>query len=209
MHLLEALLALHAATGDGAYLDRAQRLGKLGRERLYRSDHGALPEYFADALGPLPDEIGTVIEPGHQFEWSYLLADLADRSGTHDPVAETLRATGEVYGVDPASGMIYEELYLDGRPRKTSSRLWTHTERLKASLKRFAATGDSAASAAACQAFGMIMAYRLPENPALWAERRTPEGGFVDQTVPASSLYHITFALSELIAAGERVDGGS
>lgn len=209
MHLLEALLALHAATGDDAYLRRAQRLGTLARERLYRADHCALPEYFADDFGPYPDEIGEVIEPGHQFEWSYLLAELAERSDAVDPVAETLRVTGEVYGVDHASGMIHEELNLDGRARKTSSRLWTHTERLKASLKRFARTGDAAASAAACQAFEMIMAYRLPENSALWSERRTPEGGFVDQTVPASSLYHITFALSELIAAGEPVDGGA
>jgi mannose-6-phosphate isomerase len=207
MHLLEALLALHTATGDSFYLERAARLGVLGRERLYRADYRALPEYFADDLGPYPDEIGAVIEPGHQFEWSYLLADLAERSGAQDPIAEKLRVTGEVYGVDPATGMIHDELYLDSRPRKTSSRLWTHTERLKANLKRFAATGDAAAAAAACQAFEMMMAYRLPENAALWAERRTPEGAFMDQTVPASSLYHITFALSELIAAGERNDG--
>ncbi|WP_338419567.1 HAD-IIIA family hydrolase [Sphingomonas suaedae] len=207
MHLLEALLALHAATDEDAHLHRAQRLGTLARERLYRPDHCALPEYFADDLGPFPGETGEVIEPGHQFEWCYLLGELAERSGAVDPVAEALRATGEIYGVDHATGMVHEEVYLDGRSRKTSSRLWTHTERLKASLKRFARTGDPAASAAACQAFEMMMSYRLPENPALWSERRTAEGGFVDQAVPASSLYHITFALSELIAAGERLDG--
>lgn len=199
MHLLEAFLALHSATGDDSYLDRVSRLSAIARGRLYRPDYRALPEYFADDFSPYPGELGSIIEPGHQFEWSYLLADVAQRTGTYDPAAEALRVTAEVYGVESNSGKIFEEVYLDGRPRKTSSRLWTHAERLKASLKRFVATGDNIASAAACQAFEAIMSYLLPNKPALWAELKSPEGALIEQPVRASSLYHITFAFSELI----------
>lgn len=209
MHLLEAFLALHSATGEHRHLLRAKEFGMQMRERLYRSDYKAIPEYFASDFSPFPGDLGGVIEPGHQFEWSYLFADLDERLGAYDPTAEELRVTGEVYGVSQPSGMIHAELYIDGRPRKTCSRLWSHAERLKASTKRFTKTGDISALSAARQALEMMMSYRLPENLALWAEWRTEQGRYLDQPVRASSLYHITFALSELITAADQAQNES
>lgn len=198
MHWFEAQLALHEASGLRVYLDRAGAIAALLKTRLFDDYHGALPEYFDDDWRALPGEDGRIVEPGHAFEWSWLLhrwnalggEDLSD-------IAERLRVHGELYGVD-ASGAIYDELYIEGPPRTRTSRLWPHTERIKASLACYERTRDPNAARAAIQAFDMLMQYCDTPTSGLWRDRRLPDGGFVDEPAPASSFYHIMMALFEL-----------
>lgn len=204
MHLFEALLALKEATGRQVYLDRANALAALFRDKLFDTQHGALREYFDDAWRPMADETGRIAEPGHHFEWSWLLhrwhslggGDLAE-------TAERLRVYGERYGVDPTTGAVYDEIWIDGRPRTTSSRLWPHTERLKASLARFERTRDPAAASAASGAFDTLMRYCAVPRRGLWRDRLNPDGSFVDEAAPASSFYHIMFAFFQLLEAAD------
>src|SRR3546814_14289476 len=71
MHLLEACLALHEATKETAYLDRAGLLLDLFRDRFLVT--GSLREFFTDDLRPAPGDAGRIVEPGHHFEWVWLL----------------------------------------------------------------------------------------------------------------------------------------
>ncbi|MGH6952029.1 MAG: AGE family epimerase/isomerase, partial [Vitreimonas sp.] len=206
MHLFEALLALHEASGKREHLERANAIGALFAEKLFDLRHGALPEYFDDSWRPQDERI---CEPGHHFEWAWLL-DRWRRLGGGDlsAEAERLRVHGEVYGVELRSGAIYDEVFADGRPRSKTSRLWPHTERIKANVARFARTRDVAAADAAVEAFDMLMRYCDTPIPGLWRDRRMPDGSFVEEAAPASSFYHVVLALSELIRVADELELG-
>ncbi|MBX9747196.1 MAG: HAD-IIIA family hydrolase [Hyphomonadaceae bacterium] len=198
MHWLEANLALHEASGARMALDRAGAMAALFEHKLFDAYYGVLPELFDDAWRPLPDERGLVVEPGHAFEWSWLLHRWAALGGGDLGVqAERLRVHGELYGV-ARDGAIHDEVYIDGRPRTTTSRLWPHTERIKANAVRFEQTRDDDAAAATVQAFDMLMHYCDTPTPGLWRDKRCANGRFTEEPAPASSLYHIVMALFEL-----------
>jgi mannose-6-phosphate isomerase len=198
MHMFEAALSLHEVSG--AHLERTSALARLFQTKLFDTRFGALPEYFDDAWRPLAGDEGRICEPGHQFEWSWLLYRWhALGGGDLDVAAERLRMHGETHGVDPAGGAVYDEVYIDGRVRTPASRLWPHTERLKANLHRFERTDDHAAAEAALQAFDMVMRYCDTPVRGLWRDRRSADGSFAEQPAPASSFYHIIFAFDELI----------
>src|SRR5262249_19171182 len=92
MHLLEALLALNAATHEKNWLRRAGALIDLFKTRFTDSTTGALAEYFGPDWSPAPGSEGRLREPGHQFEWVWLLFEYVRAS--HDdsviPYAERL-----------------------------------------------------------------------------------------------------------------------
>jgi mannose-6-phosphate isomerase len=197
MHLLEAFLALHAATGEATDLARAERIARLFMSRLLTApDH--IPEAF-DADWRCIAADGAA--PGHQFEWAWLLDRLrraggADRSAT----VRRLAAYGERYGVDQ-DGFAVDEIWLDGSVKSPEARLWPQTERLKAALLRL---DDEPASQAVQQATAALNAYLDVPNPGTWRDVRLAHGGgWSDGPAPASSAYHIVSALQVLIEAAE------
>jgi mannose-6-phosphate isomerase len=104
MHLLEALLSFYETTGDALHLERAGDLAQLFRSRLFDDEHGALPEFYDEKWRPMSDHLGRVVEPGHHFEWCWLLHRwhaLGGKDFTAE--AERLRAHAEAHGLD-ASG---------------------------------------------------------------------------------------------------------
>jgi D-glycero-D-manno-heptose 1,7-bisphosphate phosphatase len=207
MHVFEALLSLFEASGERKHLDRASAIARLFRERFFDAQHGALPEYFDEALRPVAGLEGQICEPGHEFEWSWLLHRWA-RLGGGDmgDIAERLRVHAEVYGLEPLSGFIFDELYVDGRVRTASSRLWPHTERLKANLARHERTRDPNAAKAALQAFDVVMDFCAAPTPGVWRERRDAHGVYLPEDAPASSLYHIMFGMYELVRVTDSLD---
>ncbi len=206
MHLFEALLAFYDVTGNTLHFERASALGRLFRDRLFDRTHGALAEYYDEAWRPMSDAVGRIVEPGHHFEWCWLLARWRALGGEDlSGEAERLRRHAETHGV-AANGAVYDQLAIDGRPLQTTSRLWPHTERLKASLARFEATGDAEAARAALAANDMLRAYCNTPTPGLWYDLFTADAGFKAEPARASSFYHIMVALSELIRVAEAAD---
>lgn len=202
MHLFEALLALHEATGDVRHLRRADAIRTLVLARMIDQERGALREYFTADWAPAPGVEGHIAEPGHMFEWCWLLHRHAARANiAPPPAAEALRRFAETHGVDAARGLVYDEIDIDGRPRRQTSRLWPHTERLKAHCVRYRLANDRDAAAAACAAFDMLWRYLETPIPGLWWDRRTESGALVAEAAPASSFYHIAWALFELADA--------
>ena len=189
MHLLEALLAAHAAFGDAIFLARAQALVDLFATRLFDAQTGALPEYFDERLSPLRDDGRFLVEPGHHCEWVWLLHQ-ANTLGVRLPrdASARLMAFTDRYGIDPAHGALVDELGSDGTVRAAGSRLWPQTERLRAEFLR-----PDASAARQLQAVRALAAYLRPDG--LWHERRLADGAFADVPAPASSLYHLTGAV--------------
>jgi mannose-6-phosphate isomerase len=207
MHVFEALLSLFEASGERKHLDRASAIAHLFRDRFFDPQHGALPEYFDEAWRPVAGEQGKICEPGHQFEWSWLLHRWNSLGGGDmDDIAERLRVHAEIYGLDHDTGFIFDELFVDGRVRTASSRLWPHTERLKANLARYERTRDPNAAKAASQAFDVVMDFCAAPAAGVWRERRDALGAYIAEDAPASSLYHIMFGMHELIRVVETLD---
>jgi mannose-6-phosphate isomerase len=189
MHLLEALLFLERTAPGHGYIDRAAGLVDLS-ERHFCSG-GVLIEYFDPDWSPATPVLW---EPGHHFEWVWLLDEYGRRTG-HDL---TCRADGlfEValeQGLAP-DGSIVDALAPDGIMLKPSRRLWPHTEAIKAAAARHR-RGDLAA-----QRFAEAMARRLMHlfvgRPIAggWIDHISADGVPLVDHMPASSLYHLLLA---------------
>ena len=107
MHLLEAFLAWHTATGDRAHLRRAARIIDLFRSHFFDVESWTLGEYFDDEWRPAGGGKGAWTEPGHHFEWASLLVDFGKKSGQKDltAYARKLYASAIANGLNRATGL--------------------------------------------------------------------------------------------------------
>lgn len=188
MHLLESLLALHEASGEAAFLERATTLVDLCIDRFVQPG-GVLAEHFDDALSPLgvPD---IPFEPGHHFEWVWLFAryrQLAgDLRGGHEKNA--LWTTAMRHGVAD-DGRICA-LARRGAPVTNATRLWAYAEAAKAAHAMDPESG--LAQRFLAQIFERFVA---PAKPGVWIEAYEAGGAHSFDHAPASSLYHMCCAL--------------
>lgn len=207
MHLLEAMLALHVATGSRDWLDRATGIAELAMRDFIGPETGALHEYFNLSWSFYPGDRGKIVEPGHQFEWSWLLHKWRQLSGNSSPnisiVADRLCAIGENYGVSK-NGLVIDELWSDLSPKQVTSRTWPQTERAKACVMQAELATDPAAVAEwevkAAEALDAILRFsHATGNKGLWFDRLLPDGSPIIEPAPASTLYHIMCA-AEVVA---------
>jgi mannose-1-phosphate guanylyltransferase/mannose-6-phosphate isomerase len=192
MHLLEAALGWIEAGGKPYWTGIAGEIIALALERFIDPQKKLLRECFAADWQPAAGDAGEVVEPGHQFEWAWLLerwARLRGDARAHD-AALLLFAAG-TRGVDRARNVAVDETDTGLRPRRATARLWPQTERLKAAL--LLGEGDEARAAAA----GLWQYLQTP-RPGLWRDRMLADGSFVDEPAPASSLYHVICAVASL-----------
>ena len=202
MHLLEAYLALERAAPGRGHIERAAGLVTVFKERLFQPGEAIIPEHFAEDWSGHPDpEMAGIVEPGHHFEWVWLLGDYERLSG--DPAeawAAPLYDVARRSGI-AASGLIFDEIGSDRAPRKRSNRLWPHTEAIKAGVMR-GRSGDVAALPFARSCADILLRSFLNEPFAGgWIDHRDEAGRPLVDYVPASSLYHLVFAATELAAA--------
>ena len=139
-------------------------------------------------------------EPGHHCEWIWLI-DRWRRISGEDRSAAAAKLWARVQRDGIANGVAIDEIWRDDGPRTRTARLWPQTERLKAALIRHeTGQGPEADIHAAYDGLWLYFA-GLPDG--LWRDRMRADGGFVDEPAPASSLYHIVVALSELMRLAE------
>jgi mannose-6-phosphate isomerase len=188
MHLFEAAQAWTAVGVDPGWREMAEAIGQIAVRRMIAPDTGSLCEQFDEAWRPLPE---ADVEPGHQFEWGWLLLGF----GARDP-ALRLIDLAEGHGVDPGRGVAFNSLDGELRPRDLTARLWPQTERLKAGVAAALATGEDRYWTMAAKAGRGLQKYLTAEG--LWCDRMNPDGAFVDEPAPASSFYHIVGAILDL-----------
>ena len=199
MHLFEAFLEWYAATGDDIWLDRARGIAALLRERFVFD--GTLREFFTQDLEPAPGADGRLVEPGHHFEWVWLLHRYATHSGGDSltDLAATLYDFAVAHGIDSATGQVVDAVDCDGAPRDENRRLWPQTEALKAHIAQAVSTGDAAAIDQIERQADALFVKHLDGPPAGgWREHLAPDGSAIVTAYPASSLYHLTLAAAEL-----------
>jgi len=202
MHLFEAFLAAHEATGDGFWLARARGIADLFLDRFLDRATGTLGEYFTADWLPAPGAEGSVREPGHHFEWVWLLHQYRRLSGDErvTDAADTLYRFALDKGRDEAPGMVpatLDEVDPEGRILKDTKRLWPQTEAVKAHLARLEVLGDREAGRRAEADIAMMFTHYIGADHAVWRDQLSRDGDEVSSHIPASSLYHLFLCMAE------------
>ena len=200
MHLLEAVLAWTALEPDGPWGAIADEIAGLARARFIDADGGFLREFYNDRWLPAEGDAGRLVEPGHQFEWAWLLTRWGRlrKDPWAEPAARRLFECGR-NGLDHARGVAVDELDDALAIRSARARLWPQTEWLKAALI-LAETADGRERAermnSAREALQGLIPYLRPDGT--WRDKLGADGGFEIEPAPASSLYHLMAAGRQL-----------
>jgi len=190
MHMFEAALAW-AEAGEASWDAMADEIADLAL-RAFIDDRGVLREFFDADWRPRTGDDGRLVEPGHQFEWAWLLDRWGRRRGRADgqAAARALYATGR-RGVDPRRGCAMNALWDDFTVRDDGARLWPQTEHLKAALVLGSSTE-------ALQAVNCLKLYLETPATGVWRDKFRPDGSFIDEPAPATSFYHVICACRAL-----------
>lgn len=198
MHLLEAMLALHDATGEAKWLARAGELFSLFESRFYDPEQRVLFEFFQNDWRLSEDAAGQQVEPGHMMEWVWLLDWYSRRTGRPvERYTQALYRRGLEIGRSE-SGLLYDAVTPRGERIKATKRCWGITELIKASLVR-ARSGDADAEQKAADGIDNLFRYYLcAATPGAYVDQRDQEDRICVDTAPASTLYHLVVLLAEV-----------
>ena len=211
MHLLEAVLAMHAATGHVVWLDRATRLITLFTRVFLDEKTGSLAEFFDAAWQPAAGAPGLLREPGHQFEWVWLLRQYMLQAGPSacadlEPYASRLFDFGSRHGIDtagPLQGLVFDAVTAQGLELATSKLLWPQTEYIKACIARYESTGNPSFRQLAVAHMALMRNHFFRSDGANWINHVARDGAPLVTQTPARVLYHLFLAASELIRIEE------
>jgi mannose/cellobiose epimerase-like protein (N-acyl-D-glucosamine 2-epimerase family) len=199
MHLLESALSWSRVDGDPAWQALADEIVPLALTRFIDAGTGAVREHFDANWSPLAGIPGRIVEPGHQFEWAWLLLCWGKATqGEAYRAAQRLVQIGEAHGI--REGIAINALLDDFSVHDGEARLWPQTERLKAAVRLAAMTREPHYWSMAAQAAAGLRRYLDTGVRGLWYDRLTVDGQFLQQPAPASSFYHIVSAIDEVTA---------
>jgi mannose/cellobiose epimerase-like protein (N-acyl-D-glucosamine 2-epimerase family)/glycosyltransferase involved in cell wall biosynthesis len=196
MHLFEAALCWAAVDDDPAWQHLADDIATLCLQKLIDPASGALREFYAADWSPAAGLAGLVCEPGHHYEWAFLLHHWAARSARSQPEAVAgLIAFADSRGVDPRRGVAVNAVLPDGSVHDPVARLWAQAERVRAYIATDRTDREIAAAIAALRRF-----LNTPTD-GVWFDQLAADGRFVTEPARATSLYHIIGVMAELSRA--------
>lgn len=213
MHLFEAAIFLASFTGSEAARQLADELFDLASNTLFDPVTGTLPEFF-DADWRAGDNSGTIrIEPGHHYEWVWLLCRYGDLARCPEAfaIADLLYTFAQAHGHDPVTGLIVDAVDPAGQVLAGDLRIWPNTEYLKAqvAMREHHGQGPGCDDMAIADNLTRIFDHFL--TPRSTGPASTlPAGLWIDYLespslqpkcdhIPASTLYHIMFGFSEVL----------
>ncbi|OOV99795.1 AGE family epimerase/isomerase [Pseudomonas sp. MF4836] len=179
MHLAEAFLATLAVREDSRAQGALSALCEAMQRRFIDPQTGVMLE---KPLGA----VDNWFEPGHQFEWFFLLESSPLLRGTalHGSLDRAFAFT-EDCGVDPETGAVAAMLDLQAtaQPRDATQRIWAQAEYLRAlTLRPHSQTSLRRQLLALQQHF---------LHPAGWNECLDAAGKVSRQDMPSTTPYHL------------------
>ena len=199
MHLFEASLAgCEVASEASLWKPLADEIAEFALAHFF-DRNGILHEFF-DAEWKFAEGVkGRIVEPGHQFEWAWLLLRWAgDKHAKARATALKLIDVTEANGV--RNGLALQQVLDDFSPHDASARLWPQTERLKAAALAARLTGEAKYFAMAASAADSLQRYLATPIPGLWYDRIDVNDKIVDEPAPTSTFYHLVVAVAEISA---------
>ncbi|PQV45531.1 AGE family epimerase/isomerase [Paraburkholderia sp. BL21I4N1] len=189
MHLTEAWLAAREATRDNAFDAALRRLaGAIARHFVHKPT-GCVAEL---PIGAADNRL----EPGHQFEWFWLVKQaggLFEGSGLAKALPRAF-AFARQNGVDEETGGVCASLDEAGGIKDATQRIWAQTEYLRA-----LASHDDAAMRAALPRQITLFQQRFL-RPQGWFECKTAAGDVARADMPSTTPYHLATAYAALPA---------
>jgi mannose/cellobiose epimerase-like protein (N-acyl-D-glucosamine 2-epimerase family) len=204
MHLLEAYLSAYKATGDEAFLKCGTKIMSIYTEMPRTHDGSKVLEHL-DENGHAAGGRGNLVQPGHLYEWYWLVNEYADIAGL-----PAFRATcapildwADRWGVDRGTGGICDLVDTSGNVVSNRKRIWPVTECIKAlvTLARSHCTEQSLCSLVWWITFIGEM-YCTVDGA--WHEHLNQSLEPDCDHMPASTPYHVAMAALEV----ERLFGG-
>ncbi len=200
MHLFEAFMALYEASGKGKWLAYAGEMLTLFEQVFYDEKAGVLREFFTSDWHLHPEQ-GHIVEPGHLMEWVWLLHKYQKITGK--PLihyCQKLYAKAIELGVDPSANTMFDAVQTDGTPLQATKRCWPMTEWIKASLTMHNMTNDVRFRNHTQTALASLMKhYQNPRYPDQYIDQLNKQNQPINLNMPASTLYHLIVAHSELM----------
>jgi mannose/cellobiose epimerase-like protein (N-acyl-D-glucosamine 2-epimerase family) len=192
MHLLEAYLVLYGLTGTTTALQDAWQLVRVYAEILRDPETGLIYEWPRRPRGAV-DAPPSLVEPGHQFEWSWLLIEFSDltATGTYRAEAARLFEWAIAHGVDGIGG-VFSEVSVAGDVTRDQKRLWPITEAVRACCVQ-----NPSQQRAMSEHLRVLFAHYLSAARG-WNELLDRNLQPIQAFLPASSLYHVFTMLAEL-----------
>jgi len=217
MHSVEALLAAHAATGDGLWLERAAAIGD--RVASWAKGNGwRIPEHFDATWNPVLEynvdrphdpfkPYGAT--PGHGLEWARLLLQIDAEAGTTGKrtdaaVALFDRAVADGWDAEHGGGFVYTTDW-SGTPVEPRRFHWVAAEAVATAQVLGRVTGDERYAELEHGWWGWIQENLVDSEQGSWHHELDTENRPSGRTwVGKPDVYHAAQAviLSELPLTG-------
>ncbi len=184
MHLAEAFLATLSVRDDAAVQGALLALADGMQLRFIEPVHNVMLEKPRGA-------VDNWFEPGHQFEWLYLLesSPLLRHSALHASLDRAFDFAEQV-GVNPQSGAVCGMLAPDGTLRDGTQRIWAQAEYLRALTLR----SDNVPR---LQRQLLALQHQFLHAGG-WYECRDGEGNVSREDMPSTTPYHLATCYSGL-----------
>lgn len=208
MHMLEAVLQCLELTGDPCWAERARELVAAAERYFVDPATGAIREFVGPDLQPLDSPEGQRREPGHQYEWAWLLVRYAQLTGDADALRHVAPMVGfaAAHGwrhEGPMAGALYDAVSADGRVTEESHLLWPLTEAGKYHAAVARDTGDEAAASRAHEIANLIFGrYFAPGGAPRWVNQIDGSGRVIWDAALSRLLYHVALFVTEGASAG-------
>ena len=190
MHLAEAFLATLSVREDPTVQSALLALTDGMQQHFIEPVHNVMLEKPRGA-------VDNWFEPGHQFEWLFLLASSPLLRGTalHGSLDRAFGFTEQV-GVDPQTGAVCGMLAPDGTLRDGTQRIWAQAEYLRALTLR-----PEGAEHVQRQLLALQQRFLYAGG---WYECRDGQGNVSREDMPSTTPYHLATCYSGLAQYFER-----
>ena len=184
MHLAEAFLATLSVRDDAPVHGALLALADAMQQRFIEPVHNVMLEKPRGA-------VDNWFEPGHQFEWYFLLesSPLLRQTPLHGSLDRAFGFAEQV-GVDPQSGAVCGMLAPDGNLRDGTQRIWAQAEYLRALTLRSDSQPRLQRQLLALQQHFL--------HAGGWYECRDGAGNVSREDMPSTTPYHLATCYSGL-----------
>ncbi|NVK33720.1 MAG: AGE family epimerase/isomerase [Rhodobacteraceae bacterium] len=216
MHMFEAALALETVDEDGPWADLADDIAELAMEYFIDPMTGVLHEYF-NIDWSIFEPVGGFkkgqcpVEPGHLFEWAWLLGRWSVSRGSADGLqsARRLYQVGVNFGHDIDRNAVIMGLNEELAVCDPLARLWGQTEWMKAAIllaEQSIGIEQDQYLLDILSANDALSSYIQDAPDGLWRDKMAADGTLMEEPAPASTFYHIICAISELHVFAQSFD---
>ena len=202
MHLFESCLFAHENwPNDPEFSDMAHELKSLFTDYLWDVDAGAIAEFYSHDM-QLHAEEGDFYEPGHHFEWVWLLNCYQNNFG-EDHQIEGLKLKllefGNKFGRDTEFGGIYNAVNRQGEVVDEDKRIWPLTEALKANTIMLSDKRDRDTIKDLLRDVTHMLSSGYLHERGFWTEILNRDLSSKTDYMPGTTPYHLYFGIMEAL----------